>query len=86
MLGGLQGAWETAERGIRPPVSCPEVEMGKEVSMGPLDPQLRPALAQWSMGMVYTLHCVPFPPEAPGDPQQRQSVGLHAGGGPSCFS
>ena len=46
MLGGLQGAWETAERGIRPPVSCPEVEMGKEVSMGPLDPQLRPALAQ----------------------------------------
>lgn len=44
MSGALQGAWEAAERGISLPVSCPAVEMGKEVSIGPLDPQLPPCL------------------------------------------
>ena len=84
MPGGLQGAWETAERGISPPVSCPTVEMGKEVSMGPLDPKLRPALAQWSTCMVYTLHCAPLSPEAPGDPQRARVQGCVLGEVPAA--
>lgn len=54
MSGALQGAWEATERGISPPVSCPAVEMGKEVPMGPLDSKLLPCLR--SVVDVHGLH------------------------------